>query len=158
MLRQRLTESQNMRRAEKGKQQRKPAGACITLPVSCAVATPCVAVHVCVGTLLCIHLPATNSRLWSELVPGTASPGRNTALPQQPGSAVDFSLVATQSEYHEIRPPQKMGCNVPWHARGWGGRAHLMCTLGPCQKQIESSTPYGYFPKCRGSLSLEENM
>lgn len=54
-LRQRLPESQNMRRAEKGKQQRKPAGACITLPVSCAVATPCVAVHVCVGTLLCIH-------------------------------------------------------------------------------------------------------
>lgn len=92
-----------------------------------------------------------------KLVPGTASPGRNTALPQPPGAAVDFSLVATQSEYHEI-PPTKDGLRCAL-ARTWvGGRAHLMCTLGYCQKQNEGSTPYGYFPKCRGSLSLEENM
>lgn len=99
MQRQRLQESCE----KKDKRQRKPAGACVAL---CCVLWQLRAwlVHACAGMFLCVHLPATDSRLryMSELVPGTTSPGKSTALPQQPGAAVYFSLAATQNEYHEI--------------------------------------------------------
>lgn len=90
---------------------------------------------------LCVHLPATDSRLWymPELVPGATRPGRRTALPQQPGAAVYFSLSATQKEYHEIL--LRIWARVPLHAL-WEGSKPTSCAPSGCAGSSLKTAPF----------------
>lgn len=99
---------------------------------ACAVATLCVAVHVCwdvrVHTFVC-------KRQW--MLKQACSAGARHKQPwqtdspcQQPGAAVDFSLAATQSEYHEI-PHKIWAVMCLCQCAGRGAHPPRVPSLGP---------------------------
>lgn len=150
------TEAEGPEHRRDGEVAAEAAG--LAAPGRCAVATPRVA-----GARVCwdvrVHTFVCKRQLMLKQACAGArrkQPWQKDSPSQQPGAAVDFSLAATQSEYHEI-PLKIWAAMCPCLRAGRGAHPPPVPSPGPAAT-CGLQSPWLQTPSRRqGSPRLEEN-